>query len=289
MTSPSRSHTTTRSIFRRSVIALALAGVAAGTALAASMASPGASGTTSSIEPVLVAQHMAQRSWITAQNTAAADMMLARADSSRGGNGPGAAPMTQEQHQARMEERFKRHEARRTERLNALKTELKITAEQEAAWLAFVNRTAPDTAGMKERMAQREDWQKLTTPERIDRMQAMHAEHQATMNKHMDAIKSLYAALSPEQQKVFDDKGMRGIMGGKHMGMGHGKAGHHGHHKMHGEHHQRRHGHHHDGGRHHGKQGHHGDQCDGKARGNRMDPNSPAVPEAPEDQSPAKS
>ena len=65
-------------------------------------------------------------------------------------------------------------------------------------------------------MAQRpkpEDMAKLTTPERIDKMKAMRTEHHAVMSlemdKRADATKAFYAVLSPEQQKVFDEKTMR--------------------------------------------------------------------------------
>jgi Spy/CpxP family protein refolding chaperone len=81
----------------------------------------------------------------------------------------------------------------------------------------------------------REDWAKLTTPERLDKMQALKAERDARMDKRIDATKSFYAALTPEQQKVFDSqrhggfqragmKGERGMMGKHHHG-GHHRMG----------------------------------------------------------------
>ena len=51
---------------------------------------------------------------------------------------------------------------------------------------------------------------KLPTPQRIDKMRDMRAQRmaamEANMNKRGDATKALYAALSPEQQKVFDSQ-----------------------------------------------------------------------------------
>lgn len=115
-----------------------------------------------------------------------------------------------------------------------LKAELKLKPEQEAAWTAFVAGTAhaPRMAGKDG--AQREEMAKLTTPERLDKMQARHAERSAEMTKRVAATKAFYAALSPEQQKTFDAQHMGGFQrtgmkreGGEHrMGKhGQGKQG----------------------------------------------------------------
>jgi len=129
-----------------------------------------------------------------------------------------------------MSERLDRMERHRSERLTGLKEALKITPEQEAAWAAFVARTGP-TEATGQRMT-REDWSKLTTPERLDRMAARKAERDALMTKRMDATRSFYAALTPEQQKIFDERGMGPGMGG-HAGYGGGQGHHHGHHGKH--------------------------------------------------------
>ena len=59
---------------------------------------------------------------------------------------------------------------------------------------------------------------KLTTPERIDRMHALRTEHMTAMNaamdKREDATKTFYAALNADQKKVFDAEHAR--MGGRH-------------------------------------------------------------------------
>ena len=115
---------------------------------------------------------------------------------------------------ARMEERMAR-------RLGALKTQLQITAAQEGAWTAW-------TTAMKPVQLQRPDraeFQRLSTPERIDRIRAQRSVRNAEMDKRFDATKTFYAALNAEQQKVFDGEAMRFMRGGKHGGRGHG--GHH--------------------------------------------------------------
>ena len=140
-----------------------------------------------------------------------------------------AAPATTQQAQegqrdAKRAERMARMQQRMAERQAALKTELKITAQQEPAWNAFVARTAPEARPA--RQGPREDWSKLTTPQRLDKMAAMKAERDARMAQRHDAIKSFYAALNAEQQKVFDSKQMQGF---QRAGMkGHGRHHHHG-------------------------------------------------------------
>lgn len=134
---------------------------------------------------------------------------------------------------ARMQERMQeRLQQRRAQHLADLKTQLQITPAQEGAWTAFANslQSAPRGPGMN-----RQDMEQLTTPERIDRMRALRAERAAEADRHGDATKALYAALTPAQQKTFDEHTLRqhrkGI--GKHMGRGdHGGMYHHGMHRM---------------------------------------------------------
>ena len=113
-----------------------------------------------------------------------------------------------------------------------MKAKLKITPAQEGAWTAFTAAMQPPArmmSGDRPMAAQRAELDKLTTPERIDKMKAMRAQRMADMNAEMDkrgeATKALYAVLSPEQQKTFD---------AEHRKMGHRQGrGHHGgmHHK----------------------------------------------------------
>lgn len=116
------------------------------------------------------------------------------------------------------------------DRRNAnLKAQLKITAEQEAAWNAYTEAMKPGANMMNHQRPDPAEMAKLTTPERIDRMQALRAQHMgemsAAMEKRAQATKTLYAQLTPEQQKLFDAAampGQRGAQGG-HRGP---KAGH---------------------------------------------------------------
>ncbi len=125
---------------------------------------------------------------------------------------------------AKMEQRHAKH-------VGDLKAKLKITASQEPAWTAFTTNMKPP-AGMGT-PPDRAMMDKLSTPERLDKMRAMHKERMtamdAAMDKRVEATKTLYAALTPEQQKTFDaehakmDK--RGGSGRDHKGMHDGMGG----------------------------------------------------------------
>jgi protein CpxP len=90
-----------------------------------------------------------------------------------------------------------------------LKAKLKITTAQEAGWTAFTNAMKPPGTPTATAVSPAEI-AKLPTPERLDKLQAMHtermAQHSADMNKRHQAIKTLYAILSAEQKKTFDDE-----------------------------------------------------------------------------------
>lgn len=125
-----------------------------------------------------------------------------------------------------------RMEAMMAKRLGDLKAKLKITSEQEGAWTTFTAAMKPPAATDFKR-PDRAELDKLTTPERIDKMHALRTEHTAAMNaamdKREDATKAFYTALNAEQKKVFDAEharigahqgGPRGGHGGPGMGMG---------------------------------------------------------------------
>lgn len=82
-----------------------------------------------------------------------------------------------------------------------------------------------DPAKMQERMADmkhpdRAEMDKLTTPERIDKMRALRTQRDAEMDKRADATKAFYATLTPEQKKVFDANTARSHHGRERKGPG---------------------------------------------------------------------
>jgi hypothetical protein len=128
------------------------------------------------------------------------------------------------------ERMFGNHQERIEKRQAALKAKLKITPAQEGAWTTFTAAMKPPAGGMmgmRHDPKVKADMDKLTTPERIDKMRALRAEHMTTMNAEMDkrgaATKAFYAVLSSEQKAVFDAVAMHG---GRHGG--HGMGGDHG-------------------------------------------------------------
>ena len=129
------------------------------------------------------------------------------------------------------ERMFGSHQERMAKRQAELKTKLKITPAQEGAWTTFTAAMKPPAGGMmgmRHDPKVKADMDKLTTPERIDKMRTLRAERMTTMNAEMDkrgaATKAFYAVLSSEQKAVFDAVSMRG---GRHGG-GHGMRGEHG-------------------------------------------------------------
>jgi hypothetical protein len=126
--------------------------------------------------------------------------------------------------------------ARLGRHLEDLKTRLQLNAGQESAWGRFTTAlqatpTRPAHAPLHQELMS------LNTPDRLDRMKTLRAQHQADMNAFMDrrseATKAFYATLTPEQKKVFDAEGAR-FMQARHGGdgSGHEGRGHHG--MMHG-------------------------------------------------------
>ena len=101
-----------------------------------------------------------------------------------------------------------------------LKSKLKITPAQEGAWTAFTASMQPPAHRAHPTPEQRAEFDKLTTPQRIDKMREMRTQRMtemaATMDRRGEATKTFYAALTPEQQKVFDAEHKRHGRHGEH-------------------------------------------------------------------------
>jgi periplasmic protein CpxP/Spy len=149
--------------------------------------------------------------WLIASLLAIAGFSASAQPAPAPGAAPGHPPMAERGHHGRMDPaRMQEHFAKRQA---ALKQKLQITPAQESAWNTW-------TAAMKPANFQRPERgeiEKLTTPERIDRMRAMRTSRIAEMDKRGEATKAFYTALSPEQKKVFDSETARhGHRGGRH-------------------------------------------------------------------------
>ncbi|MCL2829248.1 MAG: Spy/CpxP family protein refolding chaperone [Betaproteobacteria bacterium] len=97
---------------------------------------------------------------------------------------------------------FQKKMAQRMEsRMIRLHDALKLTPEQEPAWKTYTGKMQPPSAPPA---FDREAWSKLTTPERMEKMQEFAAARQQRMSEHLAAVKEFYAVLTPEQKKSFD-------------------------------------------------------------------------------------
>jgi Spy/CpxP family protein refolding chaperone len=113
----------------------------------------------------------------------------------RGGDcGFGDGPMMGKD-SAKMEKMRERH-------LASLHDELKLTAQQETAWKKF----AASTPMAKMERPDPKEMEKLSAPQRMEKMLEHMRAMEKNMTAHLAALKEFYAVLTPEQQKAFDDE-----------------------------------------------------------------------------------
>ena len=112
------------------------------------------------------------------------------------------------------------HETARAE-LNArrqavLHDKLKLTGSQEAAWKTYIAAATPPAPPAR---PERGAWEKMSAPERMEKMMSMMKEREGHMTTHLAAMKTFYATLSPLQQQIFNDNVGAGM---GHRGHGRG-------------------------------------------------------------------
>lgn len=123
-------------------------------------------------------------------------------------------------------EKMREHKAERhAQHLTGLKSKLNLQAAQEPAWNTFTQSMQhPARTARPERAS----FEKMTTPERLDHMQAIKAERDARMQQRAEATRTFYASLNPDQKQVFDKETGRMMKGfGMHAMKHHGGHGHH--------------------------------------------------------------
>lgn len=130
-----------------------------------------------------------------------------------------AAPEGRHGHMAQQEAGGAKFGERMAKHRAMLHDKLKLSAAQEPAWAAFAAATAPK---MPDTRPDRAAMDKMTAPERMEQWIALSKQHIAVRESHLAALKTFYAVLTPEQQKIFD------------AGMPHGGHGHRGHGRHHG-------------------------------------------------------
>ena len=125
----------------------------------------------------------------------------------------------------KMREHKSEHKGERhTKHLGELKSKLNLQAAQEPGWSTFTQSMEHPARSAR---PERANMEKMTTPERLDMMQAKKAMRDARMQQRAEATKVFYATLSAEQKQVFDQETARMMKGSgmhatKHQG-GHGK------------------------------------------------------------------
>lgn len=127
------------------------------------------------------------------------------------GMGPGAGQPEPER-AARMQERRKDHMARHAA---DLKAKLKLTPEQENAWKDYAAAMKPPAQPPR---PNRGEIDKLSTPERLDKMRELRKQREAEFDKRDAATRTFYGTLSAEQKKIFDDNTGRPFREGRQWG-----------------------------------------------------------------------
>ena len=145
------------------------------------------------------------KSWLAVALMAAA-AAAATAQTSMPASGEASAQASEQRANPREADRHaERHAERHAKRIADLKQRLQIISAQEGAWNQLVSAMQPP-ARQPEQGAGRNALERLTTPKRLDRMQAMQTERQNRMAARNQAIKQFYSQLSAEQQKVLTSK-----------------------------------------------------------------------------------
>ncbi len=119
------------------------------------------------------------------------------------GGGPGNCYADHDGSYRSHHERWKEyHHQRRA----ALQDKLKLNAEQEKAWAAYLSVADKNIESWKP--LYRADLEKMTAPERLQAMIDRMKIHEKEMSAQLTALKTFYARLTPEQQKIFDNESM---------------------------------------------------------------------------------
>ena len=142
---------------------------------------------------------------------------FAAPDSQVQASGPQDKPARMHKQHKHDPAKFKEHMEKRQAELH---DKLKLTANQEPAWKAFTASMAPAERGQAQR-PDRAEWEKLSAPERMEKMLERSKQRQDAMATRLTAVKKFYAQLTPEQQTVFNDSFAKPQRFGHHGHRGH--------------------------------------------------------------------
>ena len=91
-------------------------------------------------------------------------------------------------------------------RLAYLKSDLKITSGQETAWKAFADNAKQQAEAMQALRTTMQGSTQATAPERLELRNQIMKQRQEQVEKSTAAFKELYAALTPEQKAIADQR-----------------------------------------------------------------------------------
>jgi protein CpxP len=138
-----------------------------------------------------------------------------------------AHAMTQEQRtakhaewQAKRGERHAKMAQKRAEHQAKLRDALKLNAQQQPAWDAFVAKTTPPQRGETGQRGARPDraaFATLSAPQRMERQIAMQKQRTERMESRLAALNNFYSVLTPEQRKTFDEQSKQRRGGHRHQ------------------------------------------------------------------------
>lgn len=89
-------------------------------------------------------------------------------------------------------------------RLAKFKQELNITNTQEQAWSVYVEKTKSNIQDIRDRLKEAQHDKAQTAPERFDRHVELLRARLASFENMDEALKHLYAELTPEQKAIAD-------------------------------------------------------------------------------------
>lgn len=121
-----------------------------------------------------------------------------------------------ERHKATPEERAQRT----SQHLSKMKTLLQITPQQESTWQTFASSMQNLYADSDHQRMDKKALENMSTPQRLDAMRTHRMQRMEKADQRDNAIKNLYAALTPEQQKTMDSHMQKMKNRMKHHGHG---------------------------------------------------------------------
>lgn len=91
--------------------------------------------------------------------------------------------------------RFEKH-------MSMLHDSLKLTKDQEAAWNEFTGKMKPVPIEKHDR----QDWMHMSAPDRLDHALDRLKARETELAGRAAAVRTFYAVLTPDQQKIFDHR-----------------------------------------------------------------------------------